>query len=255
MMLASVSSLWTSPVRLWCQSLRGNTKSDCVIFHKPSQALNICTGGGDCCLRCSTNVKLSSRQRALISFHLVVFRSAEKTQDGTLVWGGIKVWTTKRLQEKKHGKKVTDEKPDRSYHFFFLKWDRTRHPLCVFSPLISNRNCSRQILSEDAVLVLRQSRENIIKCNSSAINYSSICMLLCFFSLAENLSVESLCGYYCISNNNLLPLLQRFSERILTVFNKANDWSAPYDLNLVAHKRVCVYIWSVKWMRQSVREY
>lgn len=49
-----------------------------------------------------------------------------------------------------------------------------------FSTLISSRVCSRQILSERAVLVLIQSRKNVvIKCNSSAISYARMLSVFC----------------------------------------------------------------------------
>lgn len=59
-----------------------------------------------------------------------------------------------------------------------------------FSALISSRVCSRQILSERAVLVLIQSRKNVvIKCNSSAINYTRMLSVFCVWALVCVLTV------------------------------------------------------------------
>lgn len=78
-------------------------------------------------------LQLWSRRAALISFHLVVFRSVDKTQDNTLVWGGIKVWK-KSIYEEKHGEKDNRWETRKILSFFFSKWDQTQHPLFAFFP-------------------------------------------------------------------------------------------------------------------------
>lgn len=88
---------------------------------------------------------------------------------------------------------------------------------CVF--LLSFILSSRQILSDRAALVLIQSAENvIINCNSSAINYSSMFVLLifclspvCVCTCVHACVCERESRWEChISNNNLLPQLQGF---------------------------------------------
>lgn len=120
---------------------------------------------------------------ASVSFHLVVFRSVEKTQDNTLVWWGIKVWGKNPLQGKTWRENDRWETRKILSGFFFPFQNETRHSILFlcFSALILSRDCSRQILSWHAVLVLIQSKKNVImNCNSSAINYSSMVMLLIF---------------------------------------------------------------------------
>lgn len=174
-----------SAVELWCQFCR----------HKLQAEFTQINSRGWCCFQCCIDIRLFSPPPFLgligqPSFHLVVFRSVEKIQHNALVWRvgkdrlqgktGIEwdIWASGQIVS------LFSPRP------FFQNDYRDGVVVFGFSALISSRVCSRQILSERAVLVLIQSRKNVvIKCNSSAISYARMLSVFCVWALVCVLTV------------------------------------------------------------------
>lgn len=173
--------------------------------------------------------RLWSCRAASFSFHFVVFGSVGKTEDKTLVWGGIKVW-----KRTKNNIERTDERRQmRNQKDFIVVAPNPR--FCVF--LLSFILSSRQILSDRAALVLIQSAENvIINCNSSAINYSSMFVLLIFCLSPVCVCVRA-CMRACVrekvGGSATYPIIifclssKVFWENINYVFNKGQRLNRP----------------------------
>lgn len=90
----------------------------------------------------------------LISFHFVVFRSAEKRkkqQENTLVLGATLRKCTGRTRQ------ILSLFP-----VSFSKWVQRQHHVSGFFPPLISRDCSWQMLSGDAVWVLLQSGKHVI---------------------------------------------------------------------------------------------
>lgn len=179
------------------EHLRANPINNALDFKHHNEKYN-----RECfCFQGWVNVKLKSlqlwsRRAPWISFHLVVFRSAERTEDNTLVWRGIQVWENNWLQGKTWRESDTWEIMQILSVFFYFKMSPdTETSFCVFLPLILSSDCSRQISSGHAVLVLIQTRQKRYQLHH------------CVYAVGV---LNLVCG-------NLFILLQGFSERILTV--------------------------------------